>query len=95
MIIFLLVTWGKKSLHQYLGYLAMCLCKILLLGFLQELGSSSNRQNNAVCHPVVMEAKLHSTLEVPGEQGLCDEPVHIWQGNPNTLFHNHHTLQMV
>lgn len=41
-----------------------------------------------------METKLHSTLEVSSEQGLCDEPIHIWQENTN-VFHNHHKLQMV
>lgn len=55
----------------------MCFCEVLLLGFLQELGSSSDSQDDAVCHPVVMETELHGTLKVSSEQGLSDEPVHI------------------
>lgn len=41
-----------------------------------------------------METKIHSTLEVSSEQGLCDEPIHIWQEN-TSVFHNNDALQMV
>lgn len=33
-----------------------------------------------------METELHSTLEVSSEQGLCDEPIHIWEDNTK-VFH--------
>ena len=64
-----------------LGYLAVCFCKIFLLGLLQEFGPSCDGENDAVRHPVVMETEVHSSLEVSGQQSLRDQAVYILQGN--------------
>lgn len=51
--------------------------KVFLLGFLQELRPSSNGQDDAVRHPVVVQTELHGSLVVSGQQGLRDQAVQI------------------
>lgn len=76
-----LLNAPRPLVDAHLGYFTVCFGKIFLLGFLQELSSSSYGQDDAVCHPVVMETEVHSSIKVSSQQGLCDEPVHVWQEN--------------
>lgn len=72
--------WAKKkimSCGRYFGYLAVRFGKVFLLGFLQELGPSSNGQDDAVRHPVVVQTELHGPLVVSGQQGLRDQAIQI------------------
>ena len=65
------------KLFTNLGKFGVCFGEILLLCFLQEVWATSDCQDDAVRHAVVMDTEVHSPLKVSGEQCLGDQPVHV------------------
>ena len=65
------------KLFTNLGKFGVRFGEILLLCFLQEVRATSDGQDDAVGHAVVMETEVHSPFKVSGQQCLGDQPVHV------------------